>query len=466
MKLNYLKKSVLLLAILLGASAYAQDKAQGPVVLSLKQAQEYALANNVKSKNASLDLELAKKKIWETTAIGLPQVNLQASYQHLFTVPELSFGGSTFLTTDLTGTTPITAQDILNESVYLGYKAAPALPLGVKDNTTFNFSVSQLLFSGEYLVGLQASRVFYLMSDQSKISADYEIRESVANTYALALVVEQSYKTLSESLANLKKTESEMKEMYQQGFIENTDVDQIELTYLNLSNAVNALQRQISATSYLLKFQLGMPFDTEIILSDNLDAMAGGVTLESMVTGKFDVKQNITFQMLETQEKLGSLNLKREMSGYLPNIAAVYQHTEKTNKPEFDFNPKDVLAVSLNLPLFTSGQRHVKVQQRRIELEKVTNTKDDLANGLQLEYKNTTDQLANTYESYVNSKKNVELTDRIYEKTLIKYKEGLSTSMDLTRALDQNLTARRDYYTAIYNLLSAKNKLDKLTNKL
>ena len=67
-----------------------------PVVksLSLKDAQEYALKNNMTIKNARVDLEIAKKKIWETTAMGLPQLNAAAAYSHIFKVPEVSFPGT------------------------------------------------------------------------------------------------------------------------------------------------------------------------------------------------------------------------------------------------------------------------------------------------------------------------------------------------------------------------------------
>jgi len=467
MKLPLAKKVFILLPLLLWQIVlFAQEKQESVTNLSLKQAQEYAILNNANAKNAVIDLELAKKKIWETTAIGLPQLNAQANYQHLFKVPVLSLGGTTFLTTNLPDGTPITATDILNENVYLGFNPSEPIQLGVKDNTTLDITLTQLIFSGEYLVGLQASRVFYLMSDQSQQKTESDLKEMVSNTYSLVLVLEQSKNTLAQSLDNLNKTLNEMREMYKQGFIENTDVDQIELTSLNLTNSLNSISRQVEATKDLLKFQLGMPFENQIVLTDNLESISEGITLESTLSAKFELSQNINYQILETQEKLGVLSLKREKSGYLPTLAAVYRHTEKVNKPAFDFAPNDVFQLSLNVPIFSSGQRHVKVQQRQLELQKVVNTKDNLANGLQLEYTNAASEMETAYEKYLNNKKNIELTKRIYEKTLIKYKEGISSSMDLTNAQTQYLTAQGDYFNAVYTMITVKNKLDKLTNNL
>jgi outer membrane protein len=461
----YLLRICTLAVVLLPLGLSAQLKGT-PLKFSLKEAQDYAIINNVSAKNSELDLKLAKKKIWETTAIGLPQVNAKANYQHLFKVPELSLGGSSFLGTNLENGTVLTAGDITNNNVYLGFTPSDPIALGVKDNTTLDITVSQLIFSGEYLVGLQAAKVFYKISEQSQKKTDLDLKESVSNTYSLILVLDQSKKTLEQSLDNLKKTLSDMREMNKQGFIENTDVDQIELTSLNLTNGVNSISRQVDASRDLLKYQLGLSFDSEIVLTDNLESTTPTANLESLISSNFNVENNIDFQIMSIQEKVGKLNLKREQSGYLPTLAAAYLHTEKVNKPAFDFTPTDVFQLSLNIPIFSSGQRIVKVQQRKLELEKVTNTKNSVANGLQVQFVNARNEMASAYEKFLNEKKNIELTSRIYDKTLIKYKEGLSSSLDLTNAQNQYLTAQSNYYTAIYSLITAKNKLDKLNNNL
>ncbi len=456
----------LVLGFLVAGIAQAQTTTNDTIFLNLEQAQEYALQSNANARNSALDLEIAKKKIWETTAIGLPQINAQANYQHIFKVPEMSFGGITYLATGLPGGTVITSDDINNGNVYLGYAAMDPIKLGVKDNVTVDFTLTQLLFSGEYIVGLQASKVFYLMSEQNKEKTELNLKESVANSYAMALVLEQTRVVLAQSLQNTKKTLGDMRKMYEQGLIENTDVDQIEMVSLTLSNGLSSLDRQIDATYDLLKFQLGMPFDEKLVLTDNLENMATDISLEDIISNQFDISQNLDYQILETNEVIGDLNLKREMSTYLPNLAAVYLHNEKLNKPDFDFSPRDVVQVTMNVPIFSSFQRHVKVQQRRLELQKITNTKNDVANGLQLQYINTKNELTTAYEKYLNDRKNIELTKRIYDKTLIKFNEGLASSRDITDNLNQYLTAQSNMYNSILTLISAKNKLQKLNNTL
>ena len=454
------------LVFALQMSALAQDKQPVTTTLSLKQAQEYAVKNNANSRNSAIDMEIAKKKIWETTAIGLPQISAQANYQHLFKVPELSLGGSTYLATDLPAGTPITSDDINNQNVYMGFTPGAPIALGVKNNTTLDITVSQLIFSGEYIVGLQATKVYYTMTDQNRQKTEIDLKESIANTYAMALVFEQTLVVLNQSLGNTEKTLTEMQQMYEQGMIENTDVDQIELVTLTLKNAISSMSRQIDATYDLLKFQLGMPFADNIVLSDNLDNIANTVNLETLMSTQFNINNNLDYQILQTSEEISKLNLKREKSTYLPNLAAVYRHNEMMNEPEFNFNPKDVIQVAMNIPIASSGMRNAKVQQRKLELQQVINTKDNLANGLQLQYINTRNELTTAYEKYLNDQRNIELTKRIFDKSLIKFNEGLASSRDITEFLNQYLTAQSNMYNSMLSLISAKNKLDKLNNNL
>lgn len=432
-----------------------------PLQFSLKQAQDYAIENNRNVKNARIDTELAKKKIWETTAIGLPQLSAAANYQHIFKVPEVSFTST--MISKYRNVSTLYGLEVAGDSLFMNSVGVP-VKLGVADNLTLDVTLSQLLFSGAYIVGLQASKVYYLMSDQNLEKSEIDVRESVANTYYLVLNLEQNMKIVSQSYQNILKTLSEMQEMLKMGFIENTDVDQIELTSVNLSNTVKTLERQLAASKDLLKFQLGLPFENDIELTDDLNTILSSITLEQVEGRQLNIENNITYKIMSTQEQLGELNLKREMSGYLPSLAAFYKHSEKLKKADFDFTMKDIAGVTLNIPIFSSGQRNVMVAQRKLELEKIRNSKNLATDGLKLEFINARNEFRTSYEKFLNEKHNVELAGKIYDKINIKYKEGLSGSLDLTTAQNQYLSAQSNYFSAAYTLLSAKNKLDKLTN--
>jgi outer membrane protein len=462
-----MKHLIYLIPLTIITALFNPVKAQQPgqLSLSLKQAQDYALEHNLNMKNAQLDIELAKKKIWETKAIGLPQVSATGSYQHLFSVPELSFGGAWALT----NTRTLNSQSWIStgsegDSAFLNYIPFDPVKLGVKNNATLDINVSQLVFSGEYIVGLQATKVFYEISQNSQQVTATDLKESVANSYFLVMILERNRDILSESLTNLSKTLGEMKEMNKQGFIEETDVDQIELTLHTMENGVKTIENQITAANDLLKFQLGISYETELVLTESLDNIVESSDIMAIVAKQFQVQNHISYKIMENQEAAGVLNLKRQKSAYLPNLAAFYKHSEKAQKAGIDFTMKDMAGLSMNIPIFSSGQRNVMVQERQLELEKIKNSKETVSMGLQLDYIKSRNDLNSSYDKFMNEKRNIELTSRIYDKTLVKYKEGVSSSMDLTLAQNQYLTAQSNYFTALYTLLTSKNKLEKLLN--
>jgi len=454
--------SVLLL-FALQISVMAQDKNIETISLSLQQAQEYAIQHNSGMKNAQLDIEIAKKKIWETKAMGLPQVSASGTYTHLFNIPVVNFGGTVIADHRENNTVAVVPTGVPGDSIFQNPYAA-LIRLGVPDNATLNLNVSQLIFSGEYIVGLQATKVFLQISQNSLQSTTADLKESVANTYYMVLLMERNKEILIQSLANITKTLGDMKAMNKQGFIENTDVDQIELTEHTLENGIISIENQISASYDLLKFQLGIPYENSLLLTDNLDNVINASDITSIVSKQFHVQNHINYIIMENQEEVGMLNLKRQKSFYLPTLTAFYKHTENAKKSEFDFTMKDMAGLSLNVPIFSGGQRNVMVQQRVMELEKIRNTKANVAQGLELDFINSRNSFNSAYDQFVSEKRNIELTSRIYDKTLVKYKEGLSSSMDVTNAQNQYLNSQKNYFTALYTLLVSKNKLEKLLN--
>lgn len=469
--MNKLKINLLtFLVFISGIASVTAQNAPKVHTLSLKQAQELAVQNNYTAKNAKIDIELAKKKIWETTAMGLPQVSASAAYQHIFKVPEMSFATSIISTEfipfdETTATGTIAAvPDGDGGMIYMNLMEGQKIKLGVPNNVTFDVTVSQLLFSGAYIVGLQASRTFAELSTVSNEKTETDLKETIANTYCLILNLEENNAILKSRIQLLNKNLNDFKQLNLAGFMESVDVDQMDFTVRTLNIAVNTLERQIASAKDLLKFQMGISFDDNLILSDDLNNIVESVSLESIVQKQLQVENNSTYKLMNTQVKLAELNLKREKSGYLPTLAAFYRHSEKLKQADFDFTMKDIAGVSLSIPLISSGQRNAMVAQRKLELIKTMNIKDMATEGVRLEFKNAQNDLAAAIDKYNNEKYNMDLATRIYDRTLAKQKEGLAGSMDLTNAQNQLLNAQTSYFTAVYQLLVAKNKIDKLTN--
>ena len=148
----------------------------------------------------------------------------------------------------------------------------------------------------------------------------------------------------------------------------------------------------------------------------------------------------------------------------MPVISGFYNHTEKVNKPAFDFTVKDVIGINVSLPIFSSGQRMAVVSQKKLAISKMDNTKQFVYNNLMMQADQFQTDLKLKYEKFEIQEKSLSLSDEIYQRTLEKYKNGVSSSMDLTTTQNQYLTSLSTYYQSIYDLVVARTKLEKLYN--
>ncbi len=454
-----------LLAILSSSILYGQEQElKDTIQLSLSEAQKYAAEYNRSIRASQIDVEIAKKLVWETTAIGLPQVNLKADYQHQFTVPELSFPVAGLSPSELSSIEGL-QQSQIQPGLWQYNMAGIPVPLGVKDNTTFTFTVSQLIFSGEYLVGLQASRVYKDLSEQGLAVSELKTKEAVANSYYVVLVLDENIAILKSSRDLVAKTLEEISKMREQGFVEDTDVDQLKINLSNLETLIISFEGQRLISIKLLKLQIGMDIQQSIKLTNDIESIISADNMEYLKSPEFVIESSPTYKLLLINENLMMLNLKREKSKYLPTIAGFYQHQEKMNQPAFDFMPKDVIGISASIPIITSGQRISKIKQAKLELEKTQLNKDQAAQGLYVEYEAALNTYQIAYKNYLTNKESMEFSVKIYQKNNIKYKEGIISSLDLTQSQDQYLTAQRNYYSSVVNFLNAKVALDRILSK-
>jgi outer membrane protein len=453
--MNLIRKCLLTFLILgLVNKGFGQDK-KAEIKLSITEAQTYALQNNRSVQSAKIDVSSTDKKVWETIAMGLPQLSLATNFQHQFVVPELSFGK--YLDPGSLPDGNLTRQDII-----AAYKDSPAVPLGVKSNTTFDFTLSQLIFSGEYIVGLRAIRVFKEISEKSLVKTEAMTKESVASTYSLVLVLGENIRVLNESLKTIDQTYNDLTKMYQQGFNEETDVDQIRINKSNIQTLITSLNSQKEISMKLLKFQLGIDFSQTLLLTDSLPGIIDTGNMQYLSAPVFNLENSVDYQMIGDLEKASELSLKREQSKYLPTIAAFYRRHEQTNQPSFNFNVKDLVGVSLNIPIFTSGMRNARVSQAKFDLEKSRLNKDNTGQGLIMEFETAQSNYQTVFSNYTINKESMILSKKVYDKAVIKYKEGVATSFELTQNQNQYLTSESNYYNSVLSLLNAKAKLDRI----
>jgi outer membrane protein TolC len=459
------KLSLIILIVVFFGNLNAQTDSIQTFMFSLSEAQNYALENNYDIKNKQIDIEIAEKQVWQTTAIGLPQVTVSGSWQYIFDVPVMKLEGmgldsiNPFLPFYNVPNDPTSGLNYMLPN-YVAYESE--IELGTQSNVTFDFMVTQIIFSGEYIVGLQASRVFKSLSEQAVDIAERDLNETIAQSYYLVLAMQQNVEIIDSAYNNVYRIYTEMDAMNKTGFISETDVLQMKLMASTIYNTLLSLKRLQIVSERLLKFQLGLDFEDNLVLTDNIDIIISETDLEAVFLQEFSVQNSLDYKLMLTQEQIAVLSLKREQSKYLPTLAAYYRHQEQLDAPAFNFNPPDVIGASLEWQLFSSGLRNATIQQRKLELAQIQNSKSQVEQLLLLEYDEALNSFSTAYENYLMQKENLLLSDKVRKNTIISYRSGTASSLDIAQTQKQHLEVQATYFDALIELLNAKATLDKL----
>jgi len=104
--------------------------------------------------------------------------------------------------------------------------------------------------------------------------------------------------------------------MYESGFAERIDVSRVQVQYNNIKVSLDNARKSLQVARALLKFQLGMPVGDSLVLTDRLDA----AMFEPVEEESFTYDRRIEYSILQTQEKLALLNIKRTKVEYLPKL--------------------------------------------------------------------------------------------------------------------------------------------------
>ena len=477
----------LILFFLLTALGFSQETLQ----LSLADAQHYALEHNKTIQNAKLDISASESKFKEAIAQGLPQIDASLDYTTYFGyemafdldfsadyssltqeqlagaldqtltqfsgIPEMGISGATY-------------QDIYNYQAgsYYGSVLSGMLPqstIKMTDASTAKIQLGQLIFSGQYWVGIKMAKLGKKIAQQGLENSILDIKESVTNSYLMVLVTEQSVQTLEKSIESLKDIKGHTEAMFNSGIAEQTDVDQISMQITLLENNLRSIERGLKMGNSMLKFQLGVEANQPITLTEDIESVLAQIN-PTEINSEFDISNNTVYQLTATQEEISRKMVDLEKMAYTPTLTGYYAYNQKLLTTGFDMTPDNVAGLSLSVPIFSGGSRKNKVAQAKIDLDKAQLNKSIVKDQLELQQEQLQFDLKTAIENYEAQKENVALAKRVYKNLENKFQQGMASSLDLTQSNNNYLQAESNYIQSILSLLQAKVAIDKLYNQL
>lgn len=429
---------------------------QGPYKMSLKEAVDFALANNLNVRNAQMDVQSAEEKVKETFGIGLPSVSAGAQLMHSPKVQPF-VGEAAADGIGIFGPQP-------------GVKKGQALPiyLALPNTAGATLQLNQLIFDGSYMVGLKASSTFKQLSVKQLQQSKIAVAENVTKAYYGVLVNNERIKILDINLMRLDSTIREMRAMQKAGFVEQLDVDRLEVSMNNLKTEKQKTQKLVDLSALLLKFQMGMAQNETLILTDKLEAYK-----PSSLSTSDNYSNRIEYSILQTQRDLAILDMKNKKAKYLPSLFASATMGSLTGASKFgnipDFSNRwfnySMIGFQLNVPIWDFSRDHA-VRQTKLSAAKADNGLALLKQAIDLEQRQAITNAENANESLKVQQRNLDLAKEVLRVTKIKYKEGVGSNLEVVNAEASLREAQTNYYSALYDALIAQVDMQKATGSL
>ena len=429
-------------------SVVAQDANKNS--FSLQQSIDYSLKNSPNYLNSDLDLQNAQYKRKEITGLGLPQINGSIDLKDYLAIPTSLLPGQFF-----------------------GAPAGTFIPVkfGTKYNATAGLSASQLLFSSDYIVGLKAAKEFINLSKINVLRSKSELAASVSKAYYNVLVNRERIKLLDINTTRLQKLYNDTKALNQQGFVELIDVERLEVQLNNLKTEKEKMDRLIGLSENILKFQMGYKIADGISLTDSLSFNNKDVS--TLSAGKIDVTKRADYQLVQSQQALNTLDVKRQRMGYLPTLAMYGAFQYNAQRQKFDFFDGSqswfniaLIGGTLNFSVFDGLQRYNRIQQAKIAVLKGVNNLKNIEMAAEMEANVADISYTNAFASLQTQKRNMELAQHVFDVTQKKFSAGVGSNLEITTAESTLKESQTNYYNSIYDMLVAEIDYKKATGTL
>lgn len=432
------------LALLCGVHAEAEDHvmaATRPVAqrdvparlsLSIEEAQQYAVETNRSLRNASMAIQEAYAQRWQTIAAMLPQADMSYQYQSMFGY-KMDFG---------------------------------QMSISMPDNGSLGVSAS-VGISGQAVIGALLNTVAIDMQKLAYEQNELDLRANVVSSYASVLVLQDIVSLLDSSLVNVERLAEMTQRSVDVGAAEQTAADQIMVRVNALKNSINSNKRNVQLAESSLKVLLDVPVETELVLTTSLDDMLSAEAVLNLLGEDFVLENNVSYRQLEKNVDLAKKNVHMAAWAYGPTVGVGYQYSKQWYYGEggFRMTPPNAVAVSVSMPLWSSGKRAAGVTEKKIALEKARNTLEETTNQLGIQNQQLRFDLQNAFETYMNEKENMDVTQRVFASTTNKYRYGATSNLELVNASNDVISAQSTYVQAVLSLVNAELALTKFLNK-
>lgn len=430
----------LMIATAVIAAPAAQAQEQTPAVITLEQALEIALSENVSVKVADKEIERSEYAKKGTYASLFPQIDASGSYQ----------------------------RTIQKQRMYVDIPGMEdGMEVGRWNSWSGGVSASLPLVNAQLWKSIQISGQDVELAVEKARSSRLDMVTQVKNAfYAVLLSKELTdvYKTVYENAqANLEQTQKRYN-------VQKASEMDLVRAKANLANAIPNLydsQNAVAIALWQLKAVIGLDLDEDIDVAGSLSDYESQM-LSSINEGEnATLENNSTLKQLEIQSEELANAVKAQKYAYLPSLALAFNYSltatdNSYNFSEYRWSPYSMVGLSLSIPIFSGGRRHASVKQSQIQRDEFELQRQDTERQLKIGLRKTINTMETNMKSYYAAKDAMQTAQKAFDIAQRSYNVGRSTLTDLNDAQLVLVQSQLNVNQSIYAFLVAKSSLEQM----
>lgn len=471
---------LILVAGTVGPASAQQARAHGQevIVLSLDEAVRLALGESEEIQLARSRIDLAEAQVTSVRAQALPQINANMGYTRTF-ASSFSTGGGMELPDSLLFEPDTTAS--FEERVrYLERRVPTAglgglgalfgdLPFGRENAYNATISGSQVLYSGGRVgAALDMARSFREATRLNLAEEAAEIELQVRSAYVQALLAREVEAATEAALEQAEAFLEQERLRERSGQASELDVLRARVDRDNLRPQLIAARNAAEVALLNVKRLTDIPMTAPLVLSSELTPPSPEMLVEVTLEPEALTAQRAAIGAAEKQVAISEQQVKIARAAYLPDVVLQTSYGRLLlPKSAFDFGDdwRTDWAVTLgvHIPIFQGHARSAEVQRTTVELQRTRLQLGQLQEAVQLQYQQAINEKRRAAEAITGREATVEVAQRVYELTDLRYEQGLATQLEVNAARLSLLQARTNLAQAVADFYMAEAEILRAT---
>ena len=436
-----------------------------PVVITLEQALEIALSENVAVKVADMEIQRTEYAKKGSYASLFPQIDASGMYQRTIKkqVMYMDFDMSSIMGGMGGAGGSSSGEESAGSSS--SSSSGGGLEVGRWNTWSAGLSASMPLANAQLWKSLEISGLDVELAVEKARSSRLDMVTQVKNAYFGILMAKEAFNVYKEVYENALKNFEETQKKFASQKASEMDVLRAKTSVANaIPNVYNA-ESSVILSLWQLKAVLGVDLEMNLDVAGCLEDYSKQMFYDIHQHDSVSLDRNTTMKQLAIQAEQLAANVKIQQYANIPSLALAFNFsmnamTNDFNFSEYQWTPYAYVGFSLNIPIFAGGKRYQQIRQAKNQYEQVKLQTVNTERQLKISIRQSLNTMETNMKSYYAAKDAVAAAQKGYDITAMAYEVGRSTLVELNDSQLALTQARLAESQAIYNFVTAKAQLE------